>query len=140
MNLDRIEAVVQLLHSQAHVGELEVEGDGWRLHIRKGKGAPYLMEPVPVPEPELDGEPERTSIRAGMVGVYRAPATPLRAGEHLTQGTSVGNIDSMRILNPIVADLSGYVASVLVEDGDPVEYGQELFVLSAEPQTEGAGR
>jgi acetyl-CoA carboxylase biotin carboxyl carrier protein len=46
------------------------------------------------------------------------------------RGATVGHIDSMRILNPVVAEESGTVIEVLVEDGDPVEYGQRLFVLS----------
>ena len=133
MNLDRIEAILRLLQQQGHVGELSAEGDGWRLRARKGFGIP---PPPPtdllLPAEELPG-PERRRVTSTMVGIYRAPAEPLRPGDHVGQGTTVGSIESMRILNPITVEESGYLAEALVEDGDPVEYGQELFILAPEP-------
>lgn len=131
MNVERIEAVLQLLQQQAHVGEVSVEGAGWKLRARRIRG---LMSPPPesVSLAEDDGgAPERQVIRAGMVGIFRAPKKTLRSGDFVTAETVVGNIDSMRIMNAITAQHSGYVVSTLVEDGDAVEYGQELFVLDA---------
>ena len=129
MNLDRIEAVLRLLERQVHVGEVEIEGDGWRVAARRGAGffPPPLEEGAP--EDALSNEPDFQSIRSAMVGVFRAPATPLRPGDTVLPGATVGSIDAMRMLTPVVAEQGGSVLEALVEEGDPVEYGQELFRL-----------
>jgi biotin carboxyl carrier protein len=132
MDLDRIEAILTLLYRQHHVGEVAVEGEGWRLQARKAPALYHPETPLELPE-QAPGEPERTVVRAGMVGIYRAPERAVAAGDFLPEGAIVGSIDAMRILNPIPAGRAGFVVSTLVEDGDPVEYGQELFVLAQEP-------
>jgi acetyl-CoA carboxylase biotin carboxyl carrier protein len=131
MNVERIEAVLQLLQQQAHVGEVEVEGADWKLRARRIRGMAPAVSLISPPEEDDGGAPERQEIRAGMVGIYRAPKKPLRAGDFVTAESVVGNIDSMRILNAVTALQSGYLVGVLVEDGDAVEYGQTLFVLDA---------
>jgi biotin carboxyl carrier protein len=130
MNVERIEAVLKLLQHQSHVGEISVEAADWKLRARRIRGL-IPSPPMQLVATDDDATPERQVIRAGMVGIYRAPSKPLRAGDFVTEDTLVGNIDSMRILNPISAQQSGYLVSALVEDGDAVEYGQELFVLDA---------
>ncbi|MCC2670659.1 MAG: oxaloacetate decarboxylase alpha subunit [Armatimonadetes bacterium] len=129
MNVERIEAVLRLLQRQSHVGEVAVEGEGWKLRARRIRG---LFPPPPPDAAEADEAvqvSDRQVVRAGMVGIYRAPKKPLRPGDHVAEDAVLGNIDSMRILNPIVAQQTGYVVTALVEDGDAVEFGQELFVL-----------
>ena len=133
MNLERVEAILKVLHSQGHVGEINLEAAGWSLRARRGKSAPVLMAAAAPTEQEGPAAANYSSIRAGMVGIYRASKSPIRSGDHVQSGAAVGNIDSMGILNPVVAETAGYVVTVLVEDGDPVEFGQELFVLSPEP-------
>jgi len=129
MNLDRIEAILRLLQRQVHVGEIGISGEGWRLQARRAPGAPMppFMEASTVSEEPV--EAERVVIRAGQVGIFRAPKRALSAGDEVERGAAVGQIDSMRILNPVVAETGGRLEKVMVEDGDPVEYGQELFVL-----------
>jgi biotin carboxyl carrier protein len=131
MNLDRFEAILRLLHRQGHVEELTVEGEGWRLQARKSASAPLLLPEVEITE-EGQPEPERHGIPAPVVGFFRALDTPPRPGDHVAEGSVVGHIDSMRILNPVTAGESGYVVSTSVEDGEPVEFGQELFALTPE--------
>lgn len=137
MNLDRIEAILRLLQRQDHVEEISVEGEGWRLRARKGAGFLSLpLEEIP-PVEEAPAEPRRHVIRASRVGIYRAPGTLLRLGDRVTRGAVVGQIDSMRILNPVTAEEDGVLMEALVEDGDPVEYGQGLFVLGDGPDMDG---
>ena len=133
MNLDRIEAVLKLLQRQGHVTEISAEGDDWRLRVRRGPVLPVIPLEDDVPGDEEPSGPERQTVRANWVGIYRAPDHPLHSGEYIRGGGSVGDIDSMRILNPVTVEEGGYLERALVEDGDPVEYGQELFVLAAEP-------
>jgi oxaloacetate decarboxylase (Na+ extruding) subunit alpha len=135
MNLERIEAVLQLLQRQTYVGELSVAGDGWRLQVRRGRYFP--LPPLEEASEEVSSDtPERLAVRAGMVGVFRSLPNSPRRGDHVALGDQVGNIDSMRIPNPVVAEEAGYITDILVEDGEPVEYGQELFALSAEQPVE----
>src|SRR3712207_6279701 len=99
MKLDRIEAILRLLQRQEHVGEISVEGDGWRLQARKARapyapGAPFVpTEETPIPEaPDLS---PYLAVRAGMVGIYRAPDAPLRPGDFVARGAAVGDIEAM---------------------------------------------
>lgn len=130
MNLDRIEAILQLLQRQQHVGEVAVEGEGWRIQARKGQGIPTMM-PDFKPE-EITPADEPCVVRAERVGIYRAPRPTIAPGDHVKRGAVLGKIDSMRIENPVVAEQGGRVVEVHVEDGFPVEFGQELFVLAPE--------
>lgn len=140
MDLNRIEAILRLLHGQEHVGDLAVEGEGWKLRARRGMIAPPLAPP-PGAEPVVEpAPPARHLVSAGMVGFYRASAPPLRVGDYVDAGKTLGSIDSMGIRTPVTTSESGYLAELKVEDGEPVEYGQELVVLSPEPpDADGAG-
>ena len=132
MNLDRVEAILKLLQGQEHVGTLSVSGEGWSLRARRGAypAAPPLDEsPEAV---ETASAEQRYVVRAQAVGIYRAPDAAAQTGDFVSEGKALGNIDSMRILNPVAAEQGGYLAEMLVEDGDPVEYGQSLFVLTPE--------
>ena len=138
MNVERVEAILRLLHGQPHIGEVAVEGDGWRVQARRGPGT----APLDLADTAEDALPveARHPIRAGRVGIFRAsPKTPA-VGDHVAQGDEVGSIEAMHIFNPINADESGFLQQVLVEDGDPVEYGQELFLLTSEPGPEEPAR
>jgi oxaloacetate decarboxylase (Na+ extruding) subunit alpha len=72
-------------------------------------------------------------VLAGMVGVFRGNAHPPRQGTHVPAGTVIGSIDAMGILNPVTVEEEGYLLENRVEDGQPVEFGQVLFMLSREP-------
>jgi acetyl-CoA carboxylase biotin carboxyl carrier protein len=129
MDIDRIEAVLRLLSRQGHVEELQVESESFRLSVRRLPG----LAPMGEPEPSAESAPPRPHIiQAPRVGVFRAAATPLIAGTHVATGDVVGSLESMRILNPITAEEAGWIEEVFVEDGDPVEFGQSLFVLAPE--------
>jgi len=135
MDLQRVEAILRLLQRQDHIREVEVEGPGWRLVARRapwGASAPVEEPPEQEATAPPPGEPESIPVRASLVGIYRAEENELRLGDFVPEGGSVGHIDSMRILNPVNASEAGYVLAILVEDGDPVEYGQELVRLSRE--------
>lgn len=140
MDLERIEAILKLLQRQDHVGTLSVEGADWRVRARRGAVLPV----VPLGEPPVGAEgeiqPERQVVRALAVGVYRSGKGSARVGDYVEAGKALGDIDSMGVLNPVTADFSGFVTETLVEDGDPVEYGQELFVVGAEDPSQASAR
>ncbi len=91
---------------------------------------PSTEAPQSQPEEELKGH----VVRSPMVGTfYRAPAPGAKpfveVGQHVNVGDTLCIIEAMKILNQIEADKSGVVTKILVEDGQPVEYGQPLFVI-----------
>lgn len=130
MDLDRIEAVLRLLSRQVHVEELQVESESFRLSARRLPGlAPLGIEPDHGAEA---APPRPLVVTAPRVGIFRSGKQLVTKGSQITSGAVVGSIDSMRILNPVTAEAGGWVEEVLVEDGDPVEFGQSLFVLAPE--------
>jgi acetyl-CoA carboxylase biotin carboxyl carrier protein len=96
-----------------------------RLPTSEAAAAPEMAaydSPAALPVPDHP-------VRAQRVGVYHRPQRPVHAGDRIEAGEIVGFIESMRIQNEVVAERSGIVSQVLVEDGSPVEYGQELMLL-----------
>lgn len=89
--------------------------------------------PAPARQPSREGS---TVVKAPMVGtVYRAAepgAKPfVEVGQKVEADTQVCIIEVMKLMNSVVAEYAGVITEVLVEDGQTVEYGQELFVISA---------
>ena len=94
--------------------------------------APALATPAAeAPKPE---EPTGHTLKSPMVGTfYRAPSPGAPAfvevGQAVTKGQTLCIIEAMKLLNEIESDVSGTIKSVLVENGQPVEYGQPLFLI-----------
>jgi acetyl-CoA carboxylase biotin carboxyl carrier protein len=89
-------------------------------------GSPAPAEPPPGGEGHV--------VKAPMVGTfYRAPAPDakpfIEVGGSVKEGQTICVIEAMKLMNEIEADASGTVKAILVENGQPVEYGQALFIL-----------
>ena len=79
-------------------------------------------------------EPEGNVVKSPMVGTFYsapAPGNPpyVEVGSSVKQGDTLCIIEAMKLLNEIEADTSGVVKQILVENGEPVEFGQPLFVI-----------
>lgn len=86
--------------------------------------------PAPVAEPEDDG----VNVTAPMVGTFYASASPeaapyVQVGDRINEGDTLCIIEAMKMMNPIEADVSGVIKSIRVQNGEPIEYGQILFVI-----------
>ncbi|MGQ9606206.1 MAG: acetyl-CoA carboxylase biotin carboxyl carrier protein, partial [Thermogutta sp.] len=71
-------------------------------------------------------------IRSPMVGTFYAAPDPdsppyVKVGDHVGPETVVGIVEAMKVFNELPAEVSGKIVAVLVENGEPVEYGQPLF-------------
>jgi len=89
--------------------------------------APTAQEPEAAPEGQL--------VKAPMVGTfYRSPSPDAKpfveVGQAVKKGDTVCIIEAMKLMNEIETDVSGVVKEILVENGQPVEYGQPLFVIA----------
>jgi len=86
---------------------------------------------VSEPEPAQEGH----VVKAPMVGTfYRSPSPDAKVfvevGQAVKEGDTICIIEAMKLMNEIEADASGTVKAILVENGQPVEYGQPLFILA----------
>lgn len=151
MDIRKIKKLIELLE-QSDVAEIEIhEGEESVRISRQGPAAPPAMvsavlpqmmapaatapAPVAAPEPAaMEAEPEGHLVRAPMVGtLYRTPspgAKPfVEVGQQVKAGDTLCIIEAMKILNQIESDKTGTVTKILVENGQPVEYNQPLFVI-----------
>ena len=79
--------------------------------------------------------PDGHMIRSPMVGTYYASPNPdsppfVKIGQTVKAGETLGIIEAMKMFNPIEADVSGTVRAILVENGQPIEFDEPMFVIS----------
>ncbi|MGE4369950.1 MAG: acetyl-CoA carboxylase biotin carboxyl carrier protein [Burkholderiaceae bacterium] len=145
MDLRKLKTLIDLV-AESGIAELEItEGEG-KVRIVKFSQTPPVMAPVapaasvaaaPAAAPAADPAPAAPAghtVKAPMVGTfYRAPnpgASPfVEVGQSVKEGEPLCIIEAMKLLNEIEADKSGVIKEILVENGEPVEYGQPLFVI-----------
>jgi len=145
MNLELVEQIVALM-GEYPVSEISVEQDGRRVCIRKplmGIALPppihAMLEEIGEPsaasaeaaELEVAAEEDRQTLTATMVGIFHHENPPVPYAAVIEPGQRIGYIESMKLMNDVLAEAGGRVVEVLVEDGAPVEYGQSLFRLAA---------
>ena len=145
MNQREIRRLADLLRDYG-LTEIEVEREGVRIRLRRELAAPPSASPavpgaaamvpaLPVTAAApVASEVHLLTIEAPMVGTfYRAPspdASPfIRDGERVKKGQVVCIIEAMKLMNEIESKVAGRVVKVLVENAQPVEYGQPLFLL-----------
>ena len=85
--------------------------------------------------PETPAEPEGHVVKSPMVGTFYRSSAPgakpfVEIGQSVAAGETLCIIEAMKLLNEIEADQGGVIKSVLVENGQPVEYGQPLFLIA----------
>jgi acetyl-CoA carboxylase biotin carboxyl carrier protein len=91
--------------------------------------------PAPAPAPAAGGQPSKDKlIEAPIVGTFYRASTPggdpfVKVGDHVNADQTVCIVEAMKTMNEIKAEKSGVIKEVLVENGEPVEFGQALFVL-----------
>jgi acetyl-CoA carboxylase biotin carboxyl carrier protein len=97
---------------------------------------PMPMPEVPSAKDEEAGSPEVdfAEIRSPMVGTFYASPDPdsapyVKIGDHIGPATVVCLLEAMKVFSEIKAEVSGRIEKVLVKNGDPVEYGQALFLV-----------
>ena len=93
-----------------------------------------LAAAVVAPVAEVPAEPEGHVVKSPMVGTFYRSSAPgakpfIEIGQNINAGETLCIIEAMKLLNEIEADQSGVVKKVLVENGQPVEYGQPLFII-----------
>ncbi|HET7365456.1 MAG TPA: acetyl-CoA carboxylase biotin carboxyl carrier protein [Burkholderiales bacterium] len=148
MDLRKLKKLIDLVQ-ESGIAELEItEGEE---KVKIVKGGVVVTAPIPAPAPAAEvraapsappapsGEPvpaqEGHVVKAPMVGTfYRSPSPDAKpfveVGQAVKEGDTICIIEAMKLMNEIEADASGTVKAILVENGQPVEYGQPLFILA----------
>ena len=148
MDLRKLKKLIDLVEASG-IAELEITEGEEKVRIAKSiAGAPMMMAHAPqmmhAPAPAVaaavaaapaeDAVPEGHVVRSPMVGTfYRAPAPGSKnfaeVGQSVNAGDTLCIIEAMKLLNEIEADQGGVIKAILVENGQPVEYGEPLFVI-----------
>ena len=144
---------------RSELSEFEFEEEGFKIKIKRGSGGqpiissvPLSVHPMPPASPEAAAaagaraatpshaanpngdEPGFAYVKSPMVGTfYRSPSPEnppfVENGTKVEEKTAVCIIEAMKIMNEIQAETKGTVVEMLVENGQPVEYGQRLFKI-----------
>ena len=149
MDIRKIKKLIEIIE-ESDIAELEIkEGEeAIRICRYSGTSATVAYTPAPAPAvhassaaavPMITSAPTEESItghvvKSPMVGTFYRAASPgakvfTDIGHKVQIGDTLCIIEAMKILNQIEADKSGTVTQILVENGQPVEYGQPLFVI-----------
>ena len=153
MDIRKVKKLIELLE-ESDVAEIEIhEGEeSVRISRASSIAAPVVAATHAIPtappslsageapapaskdEPAAAKEPEGHVIRSPMVGTfYRAPSPGAKPfvteGQSVASGETLCIIEAMKILNQIESDKSGKIVEILVENGQPVEYNEPLFVI-----------
>lgn len=147
MNLKEIKEMINLMNENGLL-ELEIEKDGLRIRLKKiGSGAEAFNGPVVIERERVTQETARESkeridkitaktveIKAPMVGTfYRAssPEAPAYAevGQEIGPGEVICIIEAMKLMNEIKSEIRGKILEILVDNAEPVEFGQPMFLI-----------
>jgi acetyl-CoA carboxylase biotin carboxyl carrier protein len=133
------------LLTELDLSEIEAGVGDLKLRLQRQRPAPAVMAPAPVlaeaavPAPASVVEVSSTgaalvTIEAPMVGTFYRASSPsadpyVREGDVVKEGQILCIVEAMKLMNEIESKASGRIAKILVENGQPVEYGQPLFLI-----------
>ncbi len=143
MDIRKVKKLIELIE-ESDIAEIEIhEGEESVRISRASSAAPITVAaPAAAIPPLLESgekddtptEPEGHLVRSPMVGTFYRAASPgakpfAEEGMTVTAGDTLCIIEAMKILNQIESDKSGKILQILVENGQPIEYNQPLFVI-----------
>lgn len=155
MDIRKVKKLIELLE-ESNISEIEIQEGEESVRISRhpnGVSWPQAAMPQPAvaaqpaaapapaaavePGPAAPAKPQGHALASPMVGTfYRSPAPGskpfVEVGQSVKKGETVCIVEAMKMMNQIEAEVSGTVKAVKVQNGEPVEYGQVLFVIDQE--------
>ena len=144
MDIRKVKKLIELLE-ESGVAEIEIHEGEESVRISRYTSNPQLAvqaAAVPPPNPApvaaavepITEPPAGHTVHSPMVGTfYRSPTPGAKAfvevGQEVSEGDTLCIIEAMKMLNQIEADKAGSIAAIMVDNAEPVEYGQVLFVI-----------
>lgn len=151
MDIRKVKKLIELVE-ESNIDELEIHEAEESVRISRHRPAPVqYTHPAPVAAPQLPpvsaaattavhpepALPDGHTVLSPMVGTYYQSSSPgqkpfVAVGQRVSIGDTLCIIEAMKILNQIESDCAGVVRAALAEDGQPVEFGQPLFVIESD--------
>ena len=142
MDIRKIKKLIEIIE-ESDIAELEIKEGEESIRISRYSAAPAQVAYVPAPSVQASAVVTATPaeekitghvVKSPMVGTFYRSASPgtkvfVEVGQAVLSGDTLCIIEAMKILNQIEADKSGIVTQILVENAEPVEYGQPLFII-----------
>jgi acetyl-CoA carboxylase biotin carboxyl carrier protein len=150
MDLRKLKKLIDLVEDSG-IAELEITEGEEKVRIsRYGQPAPQMMQYAPQPQmaapvqqislpaaaqaEAAPAQPEGHIVKSPMVGTFYRASSPdaksfVEVGQNVAAGDTLCIIEAMKLLNEIEADQSGVIKAILIENGQPVEYGEPLFII-----------
>ena len=153
MDIRKVKKLIEMLEESA-IDEIEIHEDKDSVRVSRNRQVPAPLttavpakeiqvagqpgapaaEPAPVAEPAEAEEPEENIVRSPMVGIFyesQAPGKPsfVELGQTVAKGDVLCIIEAMKIMNQVEAEKAGVVSRIMGVNGEPVEYGQPLFII-----------
>jgi len=141
MELDEIKHLIKLLQD-TDITELMIEREGKKIKIKREKifssleTASSALKPpadqTTSPEEEDINQQKYATITSPIVGIFHRAPSPesppfVDAGSSVRKGQVLCIVEAMKLMNEIESDTDGIIAQILIENGQPVEYGEPLF-------------
>ena len=152
MDLRKLKTLIELVETSG-IAELEIQEGEERVRITRATAAPASGQPLtlhtshhhaaaPAAPPTAaapaaeaaPAEPEGHQVKSPMVGTFYRSATPgskpfVELGDVVEEGATLCIIEAMKLMNEIESDKAGVIKAILTENGQPVEFGQPLFLI-----------
>lgn len=152
MDVRKIKKLIELIQS-SDIAELEIKEGEESVRISRNSPAPVVVSPAQAaplmaaaplaaaadtsfaaPAPAQAEKPSGETIDSPMVGTYYSSASPtsppfVSVGQSISKGDTLCIIEAMKMLNQIESEKSGIIKEILVENEQPVEFGQPLFII-----------
>jgi len=138
-DVKRIRRLVKLMEEH-NLGEIDLKQGEQGIRICRGPSGAISTVVAPAPPPVAGGTPTAAPqdeantayVTSPMIGTFYAAASPdaspfVKVGDPIGPESTVCIVEAMKVFNEIPAETSGRIVAVLVENGDPVEFGQRLF-------------
>lgn len=143
MELDEIRQLIELL-KETDITELQLEREGAKLKIKREKymtsfealSHPQKQEVAAQGEAraEITEESKLVTITSPIVGIFHRSPSPeaspfVEVGNIVKKGQALCIVEAMKLMNEIESDTDGIISKILVDNGQPVEYGEPLFLI-----------
>ena len=148
MDIREIKKILEMM-KENDLSEFEMEDQGFRLALKRRSGEVPLVMAAPMAAPAVpaavaaaapapaaaapkDEDADLIPIKSPIVGTFYRAASPdaepyVSVGQEVDENTVVCIVEAMKVFNQIPAEIGGKIVAVLVENGEPVEFGQPLF-------------
>ncbi len=147
------------MFDESEAVELKIEEEGSKIYLAKNKikevktaeqtivrpqpRTEAIAQPIPTPEPRPEPAPEQTSddgleeIKSPIVGTfYRSPSPDsdpfVQVGDKVKPGQTICIVEAMKLMNEIEAEFAGIIEKILLDNSEPVEFDQPMFLIKPE--------